>query len=65
MSGLQTAFGRRDSANYSVRTAWVFAAKILFALALVLTATFALVRTEVLSADPQLLGNPDPILFLQ
>ena len=64
MSAFQTAFERRDSAN-PTRTACVFAAKVVLALALVLTATFALVRSEVLSADPQLLGNPDPILFLQ
>jgi hypothetical protein len=64
MSAVQTAFERRDAAK-STRAAWVFAAKVLFALALVLTATFALVRTEVMSADPQQLGNPAPILMLQ
>jgi hypothetical protein len=61
----ETAFEGREAAN-SVRTVpWLFAAKVVFALALVLTATFALVRTEVLTVDPQQLGNPDPILFLQ
>jgi hypothetical protein len=64
MSAFQTAFERRDHAT-SIRAAAVFAAKILFALALVLTATIALVRTEVLVADAQYLGNPDLLLILQ
>ena len=64
MFASQTAFERRDAAR-SVRPTWAFAAKIAFALVLVLTATFALVRTEVLSGGERLLGNSDPILFLQ
>ena len=64
MSSVQMIFERRDPVK-SVRSAWVFAAKLLFALALVLTATIALLRTEVLVADPQQLGNPDSLLILQ
>jgi len=64
MSAFQTAFERRGRAK-SIRAVSVFAAKILFALALVITATIALVRTEVLVGNPQHLGNADLLLILQ
>jgi len=64
MSAFHTVSERR-SGTKSVRASWIFAAKIVFALALVVTATIALVRTEVLVADAQQLGNPDLLLILQ
>jgi hypothetical protein len=63
MSAFQTAYERNDQAK-PIRAAWVFAAKTLIALALVLTATIAVVRTEVL-AGVQQLENADPPLILQ
>jgi hypothetical protein len=63
MSAFQTAFERQDQTK-SIRAVTIFTAKILFALALVLTATVALVRTEVLVVDAQQLGNTDLLLIM-
>jgi hypothetical protein len=48
MSVFQTTQERQKS----IHATWIFAAKVLFALALVLAATFALVRTEVVAGGP-------------
>ena len=58
MSTFQTAFAPRDREK-STRAGWLFAAKILFALALVLAATFALVGTEFLLGAPASLIGAD------
>ena len=64
MSAFQTAYERNDQAR-SVRQTAIFAGKVLFALALVLTATIALVRTEILISDVQHLDNPELVLMLE
>ncbi len=64
MSAFHTAFGDRDRTQ-SIPAPWIFAAKMLFALVLVLAATLALVGTEVLVTDPSHLGNADFLLVLQ
>jgi hypothetical protein len=46
MSVSHIAFERRGRSK-STRAVWIFAGKVLLALALVLTATFALVETEL------------------
>ena len=64
MSFFQAAFEREDAAK-SIRAAGIFAAKVLFALALVLTATVGLVRTEVFLADADYLSNADLLMIVQ
>jgi hypothetical protein len=58
MSTVQTAFEPRDREK-STRAGWLFAAKVLFALALVFATTFALVRTEFLLGAPASLISAD------
>ena len=64
MSAFQTAFEGHDQAK-SMRAVAVFAAKIMFALALVITATVALVRSEVLLAAADHIGNADLLRILE
>jgi hypothetical protein len=63
MSASHTVFEHHDESK-AIRAPWVFAGKVLFALALVLMATVALVRTEVLVVDAQQLGNTDLLLIV-
>jgi hypothetical protein len=62
MSASHTVFEHHDETK-AIRAPWVFAGKVLFALALVVAATIALVRTEILVADPRQLGNTDLLLI--
>src|SRR5262249_14036736 len=64
MSLFHAAFERDDAAK-SIRAAGVFAAKVLFALALLLTATIALVRSEALVAEMGYLSNADLLMIVQ